>query len=709
MLVLPALAGMAKVHQTNLLTNVGIRLKTAMTVLVFDKAVLLSAQGRGVCPKGEMINLVANDAEKVMMTAVKFNTFWSAPVTTAMCLALLSLEIGAGAAFAGFAMLWVGFILLGLIFANIGRLKREERKESDRRVTKMGELLRGIKILKLYCWEEPMAAQIDEIRKREVTTVKKQILLQAAMQITLTATPSIMALVAFKVYVGAGNKVTPAKIFTCLVLFELLRWALMQIPQIIIALVDIKVAKARYTKFLTAHEVDTSMHLTNDAGDTDAAVLVRECCFSWGDAVKPTLSDINLRVKARSLSLICGRVGSGKSSLISGLLDELRCTASSSKKAVAGSEFGYVVRGKVAYVAQEAFIQNLSVRENILFGAPFDQDRYNRVVEACSLKSDFAVMPSGDACEIGERGVNLSGGQKQRVAIARAVYSDASVFLFDDPLSAVDPEVANHIFSNVIEGMLKHKTVVLVTHALNFCPRADQIIFIDGGKIVACGTYAELMAADTEATASFAALIGEHGIGGSRCGRQDIDDRSAARSNADLAAVVLKEKAADGDAEDGPAVADGPGVPSESKTGKGLVEEEEVAQGKIGAEMYLYYFNEAGGCWVYSLLFFCVLAMQATMIGSEWWLGRWSLNAFDEVDAYYLRIYALILSGLGVIIATRIGVVYNRGLVAAQSLHNQLLARVLSATMTFMDATPIGRCAQHTSTDMLMLSSAKTC
>jgi ATP-binding cassette subfamily C (CFTR/MRP) protein 1 len=139
-----------------MLTNVGIRLKTAMTALVFEKSVLLSAEGRGVCPKGEMINLVANDAEKVMMTAVKFNSFWSAPVTVAVCLVLLSLEIGAGAAFAGFAMLWVGFVLLGLIFANIGRLKREERNESDKRVTKMGELLRGIKILKLC--ESPLRA-----------------------------------------------------------------------------------------------------------------------------------------------------------------------------------------------------------------------------------------------------------------------------------------------------------------------------------------------------------------------------------------------------------------------------------------------------------------------------------------------------------------------------------------------------------------------
>jgi ATP-binding cassette subfamily C (CFTR/MRP) protein 1 len=486
------------------------------------------------------------------------------------------------------------------------------------------------------------------------------------------------ALVAFKVYVNGGNKVTPAKIFTCLVLFELLRWALMNIPQIIIALVDLKVAKARYTKFLTAHEVDTSMHLADDAGDKNAALLVQNSDFSWGDAAQPALSGVNLSVQSKSLSVICGRVGSGKSSLISGLLDELRCTPSSPD-----DSFGYKIRGKAAYVAQEAFIQNLSVRENILFGAPFDQERYDTVVEACSLTSDFALMPSGDACEIGERGVNLSGGQKQRVAIARAVYSDAEVFLFDDPLSAVDPEVANHIFSQVIEGMLKDKTVLLVTHALNFCPRADQIIFIDGGKIAASGTYEDVMSSSAEGDASFAALINEHGIGGTAVSEAPDATKDGDDTTTNLTDVALDEKE---DAKDEVADAD------EGKAaGKGLVEDEEVAQGEIGLEMYRYYFNEAGGWWVWFLLLFCVVAMQATMIGSEWWLGRWSLNAFDESDAYYLRWYALILSGLGFIISTRIGVIYNMGLIAAQSMHNQLLARVLSATMGFMDATPIGR------------------
>ena len=295
MLLLPVLQGIAKVHQTNLLTNVGIRLKTAMTALVFDKAVKLSAEGRAVCSKGEMTNLIATDAEKVMMSAPKFNLVWSAPVTTIVCLVLLSREIGVGAAFAGFAMLWVGFVALGLVFSFMGKLNKRKMLESDARVNLMSEILRGIKILKLYCWEEPMFDMVDVIRKREVLVLRKTIWLQALMQIVLLSAPSLMALVGFKVYVNGGGVATPATIFTALVLFELLRWALMNIPSIVIMLVDLKTAKARYGKYLHAPEVDTSMHLDPEG---EAAVEVRGCDFSWGE--QRALSAVSLSV-ARKL------------------------------------------------------------------------------------------------------------------------------------------------------------------------------------------------------------------------------------------------------------------------------------------------------------------------------------------------------------------------------------------------------------------------
>ena len=205
MLLMPLAAGLAKVHQVNLLTNVGVRLKTAMTTLVFDKAVRLSAEGRSVCSRGETLNIVAQDAEKVAMAAPKFHLVWSAPLTTVVCLVLLAREIGFGAAMAGFSMLWVGFVALGAVFAGLSSLTKKRMVQSDARVGKMSEFLRGIRILKLYCWEEPMAQSIDAIRKREVAVLRKTIWLQAGIQIVLLSIPSLMALVSFKVFVWANQ------------------------------------------------------------------------------------------------------------------------------------------------------------------------------------------------------------------------------------------------------------------------------------------------------------------------------------------------------------------------------------------------------------------------------------------------------------------------------------------------------------------------
>ena len=273
-----------------------------------------------------------------------------------------------------------------------------------------------------------------------------------------------------------------------------------------------------------------------------------------------------------SLAIVCGRVGSGKSSLLSGLLDELNCTPT----AGGGEGCGYAIRGRAAFVAQEPWIQNMSVRENIVFGRPFERAKWERVVAACCLASDFAIMPDGDQTEIGERGVNLSGGQKQRVALARAVYSDADVYLLDDALSAVDPEVASKIFAQVIEGLLAEKTVVLVTHALQFCSRADQVVFMEEGKIAACGTFDEITAQTEGGGASFATLIGEHGASSGA-------ESAKAADSADTEDVTLEEGVA---TKEDPAAAAGG-----AEKGK-LVEEEEVASGSVGRELYMYYFGQ---------------------------------------------------------------------------------------------------------------------
>lgn len=204
--------------------------------------------------------------------------------------------------------------------------------------------------------------------------------------------------------------------------------------------------------------------------------------FSWGE--DPILKDINVQIRKGTLTAVVGTVGSGKSSLVSAFLGEM--------DKISGKVNSY---GTVAYVSQQAWIQNATLKDNILFGQPFNTELYEKVIEACALKPDLEILPGGDMTEIGEKGINLSGGQKQRVSLARAVYANADIYFLDDPLSAVDSHVGKHIFDKVIgpKGILKHKTKLLVTHGITYLPQTDQILVIKEGQVSECGTYRELL------------------------------------------------------------------------------------------------------------------------------------------------------------------------------------------------------------------------
>lgn len=209
------------------------------------------------------------------------------------------------------------------------------------------------------------------------------------------------------------------------------------------------------------------------------------------------LKNINIRLKKGSLSAVVGSVGSGKSSLISAFLGEM------------DKNSGRVnTNGSIAYVAQQAWIQNATLRDNILFGKPYDAHLYEKVVSACALKPDFEMLPGGDQTEIGEKGINLSGGQKQRVSLARAVYANTDIYFLDDPLSAVDSHVGKHIFDKVIgpEGLLKHKTRVLVTHGITYLPKTDKIVVLKDGEVSESGTYQELLSRKS----AFAEFLMQH-------------------------------------------------------------------------------------------------------------------------------------------------------------------------------------------------------
>lgn len=225
---------------------------------------------------------------------------------------------------------------------------------------------------------------------------------------------------------------------------------------------------------MSADEVDPSAidRTSNDSKTNDDAIKVNNADFSWEtDNTDPNLQDLNLNVKKGSLIAVVGSVGSGKSSLLSALLGEMEKLR------------GHVgVTGQVAYVPQQAWIQNMSLRDNITFGKNYVRSFYNKIVDMCELKSDLNMLQRGDQTEIGEKGINLSGGQKARVSLARAVYQNADLYLLDDPLSAVDSHVGKHIFDKVIgpKGLLRNKTRILVTHGITFLKDMDLIVHIDG-------------------------------------------------------------------------------------------------------------------------------------------------------------------------------------------------------------------------------------
>lgn len=274
----------------------------------------------------------------------------------------------------------------------------------------------------------------------------------------------------------SNNVLDAQTAFVSLALFNVLRFPTAMFPMMITLAAQAWVSVKRIDKFLNEEELDPT-NVTNNPSDN--ALQILRGTFSWGGQDK-ILKNINMRVKKKELVAVVGPVGCGKSSLVSALLGEMEKL-----------EGQVNVDGKVAYIPQQAWIQNCTLEKNITFGRAFNKKLYDRVIDACALTADLAMLPAGDQTEIGEKGINLSGGQKQRISIARAVYSDADIYLFDDPLSAVDAHVGRHIFDNVLgeNGLLKNKTRFLVTNAINFLPRVDEIFVIKNGFISESGSY----------------------------------------------------------------------------------------------------------------------------------------------------------------------------------------------------------------------------
>uniref|UniRef100_A0A0N5BHC0 ABC-type glutathione-S-conjugate transporter n=1 Tax=Strongyloides papillosus TaxID=174720 RepID=A0A0N5BHC0_STREA len=466
--------------------RLGMNIRSALISTVYRKALFLSNTSRRKMTVGEIVNIMSVDIQRFQDMTTFVMLFWSAPLQVLLSIYFLWDLMGVSV-FAGLVVLLLMVPLNSFISVKMRDCQVKHMKLKDERMKMINEVIGGIKVLKLYNWENSLQETITAIRKKELINLKQFAYLHAATSLSWSSAPFLVAVITFGVYVTIdpqNNILTPQITFVALALFNILRFPLAIFAMIFAQAIQCYVSNKRLKSFLAADEIDPN-DIETRINSSGKALTIKDASFSWIKETDPFLKNINLSIEKESLVAIVGRTGSGKSSLLSALLGEMT------------KEKGSVhINGSIAYVPQQAWIQNLSLKDNILFNKTYDEKLYNKVIDSCSLRQDFEALPNGDLTEIGEKGINLSGGQKQRVNLARAIYADKDIYVIDDALSAVDAHVGKHIFDNVLStnnGLLKDKTRILVTHSLHLLKYCDYIYVMKDGSVSEEGNYSQLI------------------------------------------------------------------------------------------------------------------------------------------------------------------------------------------------------------------------
>ncbi|XP_054155853.1 multidrug resistance-associated protein 1-like [Oppia nitens] len=481
-----------------------LRIKSCLTSAVYRKSLVLSNSAKRRTPTGEIVNIMAIDCQRISDQGVNLITILSNPIQLIIAIYLLYLQLGV-ATFAGLSYMLVSLIINVSIGLYTVMMTKQMMSIKDKRQNLMNEILNGIKVLKLYAWEEAFMGLVEKIRTKELDKFVAFGQLITVYVVLSQTCPVIVQLIIYCTYVAINQgdqlqQLNASKIFVTLSLFNLVRQIMFTLPQSFNAITLIYVSFKRIEQFLNS---DEHLDYIENNLSNNCIIYVENASFNWKtdtsisnasdsdntNNIKPILHNINLKVFDGQFVAIVGSVGSGKSSLMSALFGDMDLIGSNGRVNVRPDI-------SVAYVPQQAWILNCTVKENILFGKPMDRELYNRVLDTCALRQDLLQLSDGDETEIGEKGVNLSGGQKQRISLARAVYSGADLYLLDDPLSAVDSHVAKHIVTKVFDsrnGILNNKTRLLVTNQLFVLPDVDLIVVIKDGIITSVGTYDNIL------------------------------------------------------------------------------------------------------------------------------------------------------------------------------------------------------------------------
>ncbi|KAM0052069.1 putative ABC-type xenobiotic transporter [Helianthus debilis subsp. tardiflorus] len=653
--------------------RVGFRIRSILVSAVFRKSLRLTHEARKNFPSGKTMNMITTDANALQQVCNQLHGLWSAPFRIVLSMILLYQQLGI-ASLVGSLVLILMFPIQTMIVSKMRKLTKEGLQYTDKRVGLMSEILAAIQTVKCYAWEESFQSKIQTIRKDELLWLWKSQFLGACNNFILNSLPVLVAVISFGFFTLLGGDLTPSRAFTSLSLFTVLRTPLNTLPNLITQAVNAYISLQRLEELFLAEERILLPNPPLEAGLP--AISIKNGYFSWDpNAPKPTLSDINIDIQVGSLVAIVGGTGEGKTSLISAMLGEIPPWENSTA----------IIRGTAAYVPQISWIFNATVRENILFGSKFEASRYWKTVEVTALQHDLDILPGHDLTEIGERGVNISGGQKQRVSMARAVYSNSDVYIFDDPLSALDTHVGREVFEKCIKEELRGKTRVLVTNQLHFLPQVDKIILVSEGMVKEEGTFEEL----SENGLLFKTLMEKVG------GMDDHVEGSECGTNIDYGSSKQYADEVVGESTDDQSI-------TKKNRKSVLIRQEDRQTGIVSWKVLARYTDALGGLWVVLILFICYISTEVLRILSSTWLSYWTeqSSTTNRGPGFFLIIYSFLSLGQVLVTFANSFWLITSSLYAAKRLHDTMLHSVLRAPTIFFQTNPLGRMINRFANDL---------
>ncbi|KAL6619883.1 hypothetical protein ACP70R_035022 [Stipagrostis hirtigluma subsp. patula] len=655
--------------------RLGMRMRSALMAAVFEKQLRLSSEARRRHSAGEVANYIAVDAYRLGEFPFWLHLAWCMPVQLALAVAVVFWAVGAGA-LPGLVPVAVCGVLNVPLARMLQRYQSRFMLAQDERQRATAEVLNAMKVVKLQSWEESFRAAVQRLRDVEVRWLAETQVKKAYGSALYWMSPTVISAVIFAGTAALRSAPLDAGVvFTILATLRVISEPMRMLPEVLSVMIQVKVSLGRVGDFLAEDEFQ------DDAVDravmpaSDVSLTVQNGVFSWEPSKAiATLKDITVTAMPGEKIAVCGPVGAGKSSLLCAMLGEI--------PRMSGS---VAVSGSVAYVSQTSWIQSGTVRDNVLFGKPMNNEEYEKAIRSCALDKDIENFPHGDLTEIGQRGLNMSGGQKQRIQLARAVYSDADIYLLDDPFSAVDAHTAATLFNDCVMAALENKTVILVTHQVEFLSKVDKILVMENGQITQEGTYEELLQSGT----AFEQLVNAHRDSKTTLDSHD-QDKGAKEPSAFQHQIPMIQQNSEAEISAGNVHA------------VQLTEEEKRELGEVGLKPYKDYVSVSKGWFLLVLIILAQCAFVFLQCLATYWLAVAVQNQQFSISVV-VAVYAVMATASCLFAYVRSLLAAYFGLKASREFFSGFMDSVFKAPMLFFDSTPTGRIMTRASSDLSVL------